>query len=46
MSESLGETPITGFHTWLYMCEGVGQDSGYVMSGLISCMIYIIPCTN
>ena len=39
MSESLGETPMTSFHTWSFMCEGVGQDLGYVMSGLISCMI-------
>ena len=46
MSESLGETTMIGFHTWLCMCEGVGRDSGYVMSGLLSCMIQIIPCTN
>ena len=39
MSESLGETPMTGFHTWSCMCEGVGQDLGYVMSDLISYMI-------
>ena len=26
--KSLGETPMTGFHTWRCMCEGVGQDSG------------------
>ena len=25
----MGETPMTGFHTWRCMCEGVGQDSGY-----------------
>ena len=46
MSESLGETPMTIFHTWYGMCEGVGQDSGYVMGGLISCMIEIIPCVK
>ena len=39
MSESLGGTPITIFHTLYGMCEGVGRDSGYVMGGLISCMI-------
>ena len=38
MSESLGETLMTGFHTWLCMCEGVGQDSGYSMRSFISCM--------
>ena len=27
--KSLGETPMTGFHTWRRRCEGVGQDSGY-----------------
>ena len=27
--ESLGETPMTSFHTWHCMCEGVSQDSGY-----------------
>ena len=27
--KSLGETPMTGFHTWCCMCKGVGQDSGY-----------------
>ena len=26
---SFGETPMTGFHTWHCMCEGVGQDSVY-----------------
>ena len=26
--ESLGETPMTDFHTWHYRCEGVSQDSG------------------
>ena len=25
----MGETPMTGFHTWRCMREGVGQDSGY-----------------
>ena len=25
--ESLGETPMTGFHTWHCICEGVSQDS-------------------
>ena len=25
--ESLGETPMNGFHTWHYKCEGVGRDS-------------------
>ena len=25
----LGETSMTGFHTWHCMCEGVDQDSGY-----------------
>ena len=39
MSESLGETPMTGFHIWLCMFEGVGPDSGYGMRSLISCMI-------
>ena len=39
MSESLGGTPMTIFHTWYGICEGVGWDSGYVMGGLISCMI-------
>ena len=33
MSESLGGTPMTIFHTLNDMCEGVGQDSGYVMGG-------------
>ena len=27
--KSLGEIPMTGFHTWRRRCEGVGQDSGY-----------------
>ena len=27
--KSLSETPMTGFHTWCCMCEGVGQDLGY-----------------
>ena len=27
--KSLGETPMTGFHTWRRRCEGVGQDLGY-----------------
>ena len=27
--ESLGETPMTGFHTWRCRCGGVGPDSGY-----------------
>ena len=31
MSESLGGTSMTIFHTWYGMCEGVGRDSGYVM---------------
>ena len=31
MSESLGGTPITIFHTCYGMCEGVGRDLGYVM---------------
>ena len=31
MSESLGGTPMTIFHTLNDMCEGVGQNSGYVM---------------
>ena len=26
--ESLGETLMTGFHTWRCRCEGVGRDSG------------------
>ena len=39
MSKSLGETLMIGFHTWSCMCEGVGRDPGYVMSGLIPCMI-------
>ena len=26
---SLGETPITGIHTWHCMSEGVNRDSGY-----------------
>ena len=39
MSESLGETSMTVFHTWLCMYKGVGRDSGYVMSSVISCMI-------
>ena len=26
--ESLGETPMTGFHTWHCRCEGVSRDSG------------------
>ena len=46
MRESLGETPTTGFHTLSCMCEGVGRDSGYVMSDLISCMIKNIPSVN
>ena len=25
----MGETLMTGFHTWHCMCERVGQDSGY-----------------
>ena len=25
----VGETPMTGFHTWHFMCEGIGQNSGY-----------------
>ena len=36
MRESLGETPMISFHTWSCMCEGVGRDSGYFMSGLIT----------
>ena len=32
MSESLCGTPMTIFHTWYGMCEGVGQDSMYVVS--------------
>ena len=39
MSGSLGEIPMTGFHTWLCMCEGVGRDSEYSMRSFISCMI-------
>ena len=27
--ESLGETPMTGFHTWHCRCEGVSWDSGW-----------------
>ena len=38
MSESLGGTPMTIFHTLYDMCEGVGRDLGYVVSGFISCM--------
>ena len=26
--KSLGETPMTGFHTWHCRCEGVSRDSG------------------
>ena len=26
--ESLGETPMIGFHTWHCSCEGVTRDSG------------------
>ena len=26
--ESLGETSMTGFHTWHCRCEGVSRDSG------------------
>ena len=26
---SLGETQMTGFHTWHCKCEGVSQDLGY-----------------
>ena len=37
MSESLGGTPMTIFHTWYGMCEGVDRDSRYVVSGFISC---------
>ena len=33
MSESLGGTPMTIFHTLYDMCEGVCRDSGYVMGG-------------
>ena len=25
----LGETPMTSFHIWQCMCEGVGEDLGY-----------------
>ena len=39
MSESLGETTMTGFHIWLCMFEGVGRDLGFGMRSLISCMI-------
>ena len=39
MSESLGESPMTSFHIWLCMFEGVGRDSGYGIRTLISCMI-------
>ena len=46
MSESLSGTPMTSFHTWHGMCEGVGRDSGYVMRGHILCMIQIIPCVK
>ena len=46
MSESLGGTPMTIFHTLYGMCEGVSRDSGYVISGVISCMILSIPCIN
>ena len=28
MIESLGETPMTGFHIWLCMFEGVDRDLG------------------
>ena len=27
--KSLGETTMTGFHTWCRRCDGVGQDLGY-----------------
>ena len=33
MSESLGGTPMTIFHTWYDLCEGVDRDSGFVMGG-------------
>ena len=33
MSESLGGTLMTIFHTWYGMCEEVDRDSGYVVSG-------------
>ena len=33
MSESLRGTPMTTFHTWYGVCEGVGWDLGYVMGG-------------
>ena len=41
---SLSETPMTGFHNWHFMCEGVGQDSsyGHEESHLMHDMIYSI----
>ena len=50
MSESLGETPMTSFHTCFYMCEEVGRESGYSMKSFISCItknkIKTIQCMN
>ena len=46
MSESPGGTPMIIFHTWYGMCEGVGRDLGYVVSGVISCMILSTPGVN
>ena len=42
--KSLGETLMTSFHTWHFMCEGVGQDSdyGHEESHLMHDMIYSI----
>ena len=42
--KSLGETPMTDFHTGISMCERVGQDSGcgHEESHLMHDMIYSI----
>ena len=42
---------MTGFHTWHYICEGVGQDSGYGHEGshlihdmkysMLDCIFYV-----
>ena len=44
---SLGETPMTCFHTWGCMYKGVGRDSGceHEESHLMH-DIKIIPCIN
>ena len=38
-----GGTPLTVFHPWRCMCEGVGRARVVGMRNLISCMPHSIP---